>query len=336
MARRSAGRHGFNNERTIMSDFNDAKPGTDSGPVDLRGAVSALMAAGLPRTEIAREAGVNASTLSLWHTGKYTGDNAKIDDQIGQYLEARAARQKAGATLPRAPSFIATPTAEAFVAALEYAQFATDVSVITGGAGVGKTTASTRYAATHPNVWLMTAEPTMASANYAMDELGEVVGITERAAAKRSRAIISRISGTGGLIIVDEAQHLSSPAIDQLRSIHDKAQVGLALVGNHTVSERLGGIGRQLAQLHSRVGMRILRNGPLVADIDALIEAWKVEGKPERQLLRAIAKKPGALRSLTKVLRVAHMLAGGEAVQARHITTAWARVSEQTLEAEAA
>jgi phage I-like protein len=34
-----------------------------------------------------------------------------------------------------------------------------------------------------------------------------------------------------------------------------------------------------------------------------------VEGEAERQFLRGIARKPGALRSMTKTLKLAHMLA---------------------------
>jgi len=47
-------------------------------------------------------------------------------------------------------------------------------------------------------------------------------------------------------------------------------------------------------------------------------------------MLLAIAKRPGALRNLTKVLRMAHLLAGAdgaEAVAETHIRMAWERLS---------
>lgn len=317
-----------------MSDFTEEREPITSEA--LRAAVSAIVAAGTPRTKIAREAGINESTLSLWHTGKYTGDNAKIDDQVAQYLASREARATAKQRLPAAPIWVDTPTAEAFIAALEYAQFANDIVAITGEAGVGKTTASRRYEATHPNVWMMTAQPVTGTPNFAMRELARVLSITEKSAGERAGLIVGRVRGTGGLIVVDEAQHLTPAAIDQLRSIHDAAGVGLALVGNATVRERLGGVSQQLAQLHSRVGMRVKRDKPLNADIVALLNAWGVEGATERKLLMHIARKPGALRGLTKVLRVAGMLADGAPIGEAHIATAWSRISEQQLGAEGA
>jgi hypothetical protein len=46
-------------------------------------------------------------------------------------------------------------------------------------------------------------------------------------------------------------------------------------------------------------------------------------------LLVTAAKRPGALRNVTKVLRMAHLLAGAdgaEAVAAPHVTMAWDRL----------
>src|ERR1035437_1267786 len=47
--------------------------------------------------------------------------------------------------------------------------------------------------------------------------------------------------GTGGLLVIDEAQHLSVAALDQIRSIHDATDLGIALVGNQQVYARLTG-----------------------------------------------------------------------------------------------
>lgn len=319
-----------------MSDFTEAKP--DAASEALRVEINAIMDGGTKLTDIAREAGVPYGTFTLWRTAKYQGDNGRIDEKVRQFLETRAARQRARLVLPRAPTFIETPTADAFVASLEYAQMACDIAVITGSAGVGKTFACQHYAATRSNVWLVTGEPLMAGANRMMAELAEVIGLAAAPSPKRARSVVARLRDTGGLIIVDEAQHLASAALDQLRSVHDKAGVGLAIVGNHAVHQRLesDGRGHQLAQIFSRVGMRILRNAPLGADIDALLDAWKIEGAHERKLLRTIARKPGALRGMTKALRVAHMLAAGDPIQASHITTAWSRVSQQQLEGDVA
>ena len=89
----------------------------------------------------------------------------------------------------------------------------------------------------------------------------------------------------------------ATTAIDQLRSMHDAAGVGLALVGSPLVRERLGGANPHLAQLFSRVGMRLRREKPLTGDVAALLAAWGIEGEAERKLVGWIARKPGALRN---------------------------------------
>lgn len=313
-----------------MSDFTEETP-TARGADDLRRSVKTLLDGGMSQADIAREAGIAYGTFTLWYSGKYTGDNAKQEEKVGQYLDSREARETAKLRLPAAPGFVPMPTAEAFIGALEYAQYACDIAAISGDAGVGKTTACKRYVATHPNIWMMTATPVTSSPNFAMRALAQAMGISERSAGERVGMIVRRVRDTGGLIIVDEAQHLTSAAIDQLRSVHDAAEIGLALVGNNKVRERLGGVSPELAQLHSRVGMRVKRDRPLNADVNALLDAWGVEDKGARKLLMAVGKKPGALRGLTKVLRVAGMLAAGAPVGETHITTAWARISEQQI-----
>jgi hypothetical protein len=86
--------------------------------------------------------------------------------------------------------------------------------------------------------------------------------------------------------------------------------------------------------------MRLTRPRALKGDIEQLMDAWDIGGKEERAMLVQIAKRPGALRNLTKVLRMAHMLGsaeGAEAVAETHIRMAWERLSAGApLMAEAA
>ena len=283
--------------------------------------------------EVARLSGVGYSTLAAWMGGKYLGDNVRVAEQLRTWLRSRetAAAVSGYATALTMPDFVATPTASSVLSVLQHAQYVPDLVVIAGGAGIGKTTSVREYARTNPNVWVITGEPSLASTHGTLELLCDALGIAEHSATRRSRAIAKRVSGSGGLIVVDEAQHLASAALDQLRTLHDKAGVGLALVGNEEVYARLDGGGRraQFAQLFSRVGMRLTRARPTKGDIDALLEAAGVEGDADRKLLRAIAVKPGALRGMTKVLRVAHMLAAAEGVQVEraHLMRAWERLS---------
>jgi DNA transposition AAA+ family ATPase len=285
--------------------------------------------------QLAKQIGLGESTLSAFAAGKYAGDNARVGDAVAQWLATRETEARTRAALPSALGFIPTRTAEAFASVLEHAQYAPDMAVVIGGPGVGKTMASRNYATSHRNVWLMTAEPALATTRAVLEALCSVVGVSEPRASRRSSVLASKLTGSGGLVIVDEAQHMSTQAIDQLRStVYDKAEIGLALVGNEELWGRIGAGERRdkLAQLRSRVGISAVRASPLGADVEALLDGAGVEGKAERGLLAAIARKPGALRGMMKTLRMAALLASGGdtpgAPSAQHIRTAWARLSD--------
>lgn len=314
---------------------------------DVRERCTALLTSvGIGRPEAAREAGIAYATFSAWLTGTYSGRNDRVTEQVLRWMEAREQREATRSALPEAPRFIATPTAEAITAVLLHARAAADMVVVSGPPGIGKTSAACAFARRTPNVWKFVANPLLRSPRAAMEELARMAGImNERGMANLHRAIVTRMRGTGGMIIVDEANHLSSEALDQLRSVHDEAEVGLALLGNAIVFSRLeGGGSRQaeFAQLFSRVGMRLTNlkdhRARLPGDIDAILNAWEITDPAARKMLHAVGRKPGALRNLRKTIPLAHMLAGAERqpMAARHVTMAWQRLAESTVEPEAA
>lgn len=318
-----------------------AQDGHDALRAELRGAMTA---AGLSIAATAKLAGVAASTLSAWLAGSYRGDCARVAADARRWLDGRRAQARVRAAAQAAVGYVATRTARVFAATLEHAQYVVDVVVISGGAGVGKTTSCEHYAANNPNVWLMTAQPSVSSAYGMLERLCAVVGVTEKSVSRRSDAIARKLRGSEGLLIVDEAQHLSMPALDELRqTVHDIGGIGLALVGNEEVYTRLNGGAQtaKFAQISSRVGMGARRPKPLVADIDAILDAYGVAAADARELLRGVAAKPGALRGLVKTLRLARMVAGeddadGDGLSARAVKAAWKRLTHDDSVGEAA
>lgn len=264
----------------------------------------------LSQQKIAREigTGVSAATLSQWLNGNYQGDNSKIEGRVRSwhdtYLERRS---RAG--LPDAPGFFETTTTERIEAGLRYAQLAQDMVVIYGPAGVSKSATCTQYCTIAPGVFMATMTPATTSVLTCLRQIARALGIRDmpNSAAGMQDVIVDKLRGSNGCLIVDEAQHLSIQALDQVRSLHDATLTGVVLVGNEYVYNRLTGGTRAayLDRLYSRIGKRVALRGPNDADIDALIAAWKINDASVRTLVREIAKKPGALRAATKVLRLA-------------------------------
>ncbi|ANK79416.1 AAA family ATPase [Minwuia thermotolerans] len=286
----------------------------------------------LSHASAARDAGIAAPTMSAWLSGTYTGRNDNVAGKVQLWLASREERKRARSSLPQAPMFVKTRTASSVTDVLQWAQIGPDIVVVAGGAGIGKTTACGHYAGTNPNVWMATMQPSTANVYPMLQVIAQALQLTEKSPTKLPEAIGARVRDTGGLLIVDEAQHLVSKALDQLRSLHDLYGVGIALVGNESVYGRLQGEGRrpEFAQLFSRIGMRFTRGKPWPEDVCELIGAWKVTDPDTVRLLKAVATKPGALRGMTKVLRIASAFANskGEPLNVTHVSAAWKRLSE--------
>ena len=281
----------------------------------------------LSQNQIAKEVGIHNSTFSKFMNGNGLADMNPVVNATERWLENRTRL----AALPTAPSFIATPTANRIYDALSYAQLAGDMALIFGGAGVGKTQTLHHYAASEHNAWVVDCTPTSATVGGCLRAIAHALGL--RMTAGRADAlevqIRDQLRGSGGLLILDEAQFLNNRALETVRRLAEMANVGLALVGNETVYAQLTGGSRaaEFAQLFSRIGKRVSLTKPSGGDVESLATAWKVD-KASTRLLKEIADKPGALRGVTKALRLASMFARGadETLSDHHIKAAWAEL----------
>lgn len=279
----------------------------------------------------ADEANIPPGTFNAFLAATYAGDNAKVAADVLKWLEARKARKRIKSIVPLAPSFLQTKTAQRIVDVLEYAQTLHDMGLIIGPPGSSKTCSIEYYRASQPNVFVATMEPAKSSTHHLLFELATVLRIGDaRSVLTISDAVVKRLKDREALLVIDEAQHLQSSAIDQLRTIHDKAKCGVVLAGNEQIIGKLGDPERtpQLAQLYSRFGLRLILQRPTTSDTDALLKAWNVEDKDERAFMRLVASKPGGLRALTKTMIAATAMATGqgEPRTIAHMRDAWARV----------
>lgn len=307
----------------------------------LRDEVRALMAReGLNQRQVADESGIAYGTLTPYMGATYKGDLNRVAEQLQRWLETRRERARTASVLPQVPGFFLSPTAEEIHSILSFAQAARDFGVIVGGAGIGKTTAIKAYARRASNVWVLTADPSMGKANNLLSILAEELEVRERRNAFVSRAVSARVRGTGGLVIIDEAQHLESKAFDQLRTtVLDLGECGVAVVGNESMLARLQGSAdrrtQEYAQLHSRAGMRKVQPAAKARDICMTIQAWGIEAPEVVRLLKVIGRKAGALRILNKVISLAAFLSGSNAVAditPELVSRAWAQLSSSPIE----
>lgn len=264
------------------------------------------------QAQIAKEIGVSPSTVNQLLNGNYKADPAPMMQKLANWLTARDQRADA----PRDPGFVMTETAKQIIADMNYALATESIVIIHGISGVGKTTALREFQRTNNNIWVITTSPSRATMMECMYELAMVLGMENapRQRGQLARALRRRLLNTKGLIVVDEADHLDRPTLEELRILVEEVGIGMVLVGNSRVYTQLSGGPRSedFARLFSRIAKKRALTKAKKADVMAVASAWNIDGDAERSLLVQISERPGALRLVSKNLKLAVTVSGGE------------------------
>ncbi len=287
--------------------------------------------------EIADWTGIAYGTISNVMAGTYNGNRKKYADMIAAYRHTLTAQSEIAADLPEKPGYFETPTSKAIMHYLHWAQRGRLVLIVTG-AGLGKSTTADRFLKDNSGSYMATMTPStsgiMPMQQKVLRSLGEkhVIGSPAALTEMICEKLYNRKNAT---LIVDEAQHLSIKALDELRSIYDATGAGLVLMGNERVQQSIDGVSRaaDFAQLFSRIGLRLVRQRAVAGDAEALAAAWNISDPAMVNFIREMVGKPGALRGATFVLEVAHMLAVAQNSQVtiKHLRNAWQQNSSTVL-----
>ncbi|WP_411035723.1 AAA family ATPase [Shinella sp. BYT-45] len=281
------------------------------------------------KAEVTRRTGMKEGTFSQWYSGTYTGRLEPYNRMVANWLDAFEDGAATSAKIPASPDYITTRIGTEIFETLQWAQIASDMVMITIGAGMGKTAACRRYAATRPHVYHATVSPHTKTVHGMLVELAAELDVRELNPAKLTRAIGAKLQRIGGgtLLIVDEAQNLVDDAINQLRHFMDIYGCGIALVGNEEVYSRFGKAngGPSYAQLKRRIGKRLKLSKPYPEDVKAYVAAWDITAEDCVRFLLGIGHKGGALGQIEKTVKLAYMLAMGlgEELQLKHLQAAW-------------
>ncbi|WP_447077707.1 AAA family ATPase [Shewanella algae] len=277
--------------------------------------------------QIAQEISVSPSTLSQILNGQYKANPAKIVEKLGNWLRLRDQRD---ANPSIDPGFVMTQTAKQIMDDLSYAQITESIVVLYGASGVGKSKTLDEYQRCNNNVWKVTASPSRSTLTECLYEIAMELGMDQapRTKGPLSRVIRQRLKGSEGLVIVDEADHLDYPTLEELRILQEETGIGMALVGNNKVYTQLTGGRRNedFARLFSRIAKKRGIHKTKQADVKAIAGAWRITGQDEVGLMIQISERPGGLRLLSKTLKLAAMFAKGGAITKAMLRTAFAEL----------
>ena len=294
-------------------------------------------ALGLSWGDVFRKTGIPVGTVSQFGGNGYKGNELTVAEQVYRYRQTLVAQTQIAFELPEIPGYFQTETSRQLERLLQLGQRGRLV-VAAMGAGLGKTITARNYASCFTNVFMATMSPSTAGVNTMQIEMLEALGERDAAGTpqKLSRRIRARVANLGNpLLIIDEAQHLSEKALEEIRSWNDAVGVGIALFGNESVWQRLTGGSRQanFAQMFSRVGLNIRRSLPLQGDVTAMADAWRIADEPTIAYLRKIAMTPGGLRGATFALEIASMIAAAEQrpLALDDLQDAWTQLSSRPV-----
>lgn len=220
---------------------------------------------GLTGASIARSIGVSTGTVSLVRTGKadqVSSDNLKkFADYIANYGQKRDTTVTTVATQD-----------------LKLAHFTIDEVVISGGmgtilgkAGTGKTEAVKAYADNHPEAVLIETIPSI-SLKSLLTKILEAQGDKSPVgnAEQLLMAVVENFRRSERVLLIDEAENLTTTNLEAIRRIHDFAGVPVVLVGTYSLLSNLRGRGGDLLQLYSRISEKYKMQGLNDADRDLL------------------------------------------------------------------
>ena len=201
---------------------------------------------------ISRALGVSDTAISQFRKGEYKGKADALAQKIALYLENY---QNKGTKTPLKPD-------ELFISNdFKYAKFVIDeaarekeIAIITGTAGSGKSTIAAAWAKQHPNAILI--EATLhTTPKVLLEEIEHALRLPQaKNCHEKILAISKDLKRRDVVLLIDEAEHLSVKALEDLRRIWDFSGVPLILFGTEILMRNLMGKNGELRQLYSRIG----------------------------------------------------------------------------------
>jgi DNA transposition AAA+ family ATPase len=244
---------------------------------------------------VSRAINMSNATLHLWLSGTYTGNVKKVDEAVKNFLEIEKLREKKISI-----EFVNTSIVEDVYDVARVCHVDGEIGVCCGEPGVGKTYAVKKYAIENTDVILIEADLGYTT-KVLFSEIHKKLGFDGLGTIHNMlQDIITKLKSSGRLIIIDEAEHLPYKALDLLRRIYDKANIGILLVGMPRLIMNLRGEKRQYAQLFSRVGIATKLTGLTQIDMKEIVRSVLPDSRDVFKLLTENCA--GNTRVLVKLL----------------------------------
>lgn len=243
---------------------------------------------------VAKATGISATSINLWLNDNYNGNNDKIADTINNFIQ-REKERNFKSFIP----YVETSIVKYIHEVARLCHTSGEIGVCYGESGLGKTVAVKEYAKQYSDAILIETDPGY-NPKSLLCEMHKRLGLSAKGTAySLMDEVIRKLSNSGRLLIVDEAENLPYKGLEVLRRIYDKTGVGMLLVGMPALVENLRGSQNQYKQLYSRVGFSKSLDRLLPVDISNILYSIK-----ENQRLSSsfLTYSNGNTRTLAKLI----------------------------------
>jgi len=202
------------------------------------------------RAWLSKKSSIPSGTLSQILGGKYVSSPTRQLNQVLSVLETEIDRMKDGT-----PGYVRGSVHKLMQVVFERTRKHQNFGVVTGYVGVGKTRFAKEYRTTHPMTLFVESSPSMTPGVLLTELLTQLNNAVPKGLDFKFRELVRVLRGTNYVLIVDEAERMSSSALEYLRRIRDMATVGIVLIGTEKLTSLIKPQHGQFDQIRSRVGM---------------------------------------------------------------------------------
>lgn len=264
---------------------------------------------GLSGASIARSLGVSTAIVSQVKNGKVEKISADVLKKFADFITGYQTKSE-----PQ-DDVVNTSDLKMIHFTIEETMVNREMGAIYGKAGTGKTTAIKAYQSKHPEVVLVETIPMMSVKDLLLEIL-EGQGIKNAVGSQKEllKMIVASFQKSERVLIVDEAENLTTKSLEAIRRIHDFSHVPTVLVGTYHLLTNLKGRQGDLLQLYSRISNKWEMQGLNKADRTTLF------GDLGQVIARFTSDIRRSVSIFKKATRFSQM--AGEELNATHIQMA--------------
>jgi len=221
---------------------------------------------GLSQATLSRSIGVSGSAISQYLKGKYKGDVGTLEEKLGNFMKNYnpSSRDQAETRV------IATANMQLSHFIINELIVSKKMGAIYGSAGCGKTTMIREFVKTHPEAIVIEAVPGMQMSTV-LSEIANKIGVqSQKNMTRMVKDIAKKLTMQEAVLIVDEAENLTTSTLESIRRIWDFSDTPTVLVGTYALLSNLKGRNGELLQLNSRIARKVEFSPMLEEEWEAL------------------------------------------------------------------